>query len=77
MVINMGDNVCSKRVTEICDTTNIFASKDSYQPHQCIVQLLARVVVEVKRGDLERWPKITRFSEFWGGETYGEITFFK
>ena len=28
----MGDNVCSKRVTEICDTTNIFALKDSYQP---------------------------------------------
>ena len=30
MVINKGDNVCSKRVTEICDTTNIFALKDSY-----------------------------------------------
>ena len=76
MVINMGDNVCSKRVTEICDTTNIFASKDSFQTH-CIAQLFARVVVEVKRGDLEHRPKITQFSEFWGGETYGEITFFK
>ena len=32
MVINMGDNVCSKRVTEICDTTNILALKGSYQP---------------------------------------------
>ena len=32
MIINMGDNVRSKRATEICDATNSFALKDSYQP---------------------------------------------
>ena len=35
----------------------------------CNVPLRGRVVVGVKRGDLEHRPKITRFSEF-GGEKH-------